>query len=222
VRTTLATFLAAAFLAACGTDDAPERAGQEPAGPPDVAELVCGEDGPELLTPVVRGHPDGVHVRVRNENDYPVEFDFEVTRGDTGGGGAEAPPGSSVQVVPFAAEEVSLGCFAEALDRVELRVIDPGDELKAADPDCEELRSAEFATHLDDRTPRDPVALARLSLRGRGLRQTDHVERAVSLAGEFPVVRVVRGGRVVAKVTFDDIRPNYMSGTVEMCADFAE
>ena len=70
--------------------------------------------------------------------------------------------------------------------------------------------------------PPDPVALARLSLRGKGLRQTDHVERAVSLAGEFPVVRVVRGGRVVAKLTFDDIRPNYMSGTVEMCAEFAE
>jgi hypothetical protein len=222
VRTTLATFLAAAFLAACGTDDAPEQAGKAPAGPPDVAELVCGEDGPELLTPVVRGHADGVHVRVRNENDYPVEFDFEVTRGDTGGGGAEAPPGASVHVVPFAAEEVSIGCVAEALDRVELRVVDPGDELKAADPDCEELRSADFSTPLSDRTPRDPVALARLSLRGKGLRQTDHVERAVSLAGEFPVVRVVRGGRVVAKLTFDDIRPNYMSGTVEMCADFAE
>jgi hypothetical protein len=221
VRTTLA-IVAAALLAACGTDEAPERANQEPADPPDVAELVCGEDGPELLTPVVRGHPDGVHVRVQNENDYPVEFDFEVTRGDTGGGGAEAPPGSSVQVVPFAAEEVSLGCFAEALDRVELRVVDPGDELKAADPDCKELRSAAFATHLNDRTPRDPVALARRYLRGEGLNQTDLVERAISIAGEFPVVRVVRGGRVVAKMTFDDIRPNYMSGTVEMCADFAE
>jgi hypothetical protein len=221
VRTTLA-IVAAALLAACGTDQAPERANQEPADPPDVAELVCGEDGPELLTPVVRGRADGVHVRVQNENEYPVEFDFEVTRGDTGGGGAEAPPGSSVQVVPFAAEEVSLGCFAEALDRVELRVVDPGDELKAADPDCKELRSADFATHLNDRTPRDPVALARLSLRGKGLRQNDHVERAVSLAGEFPVVRVVRGDRVVAKVVFDDVRPNYVSGTVEMCADFAE
>jgi hypothetical protein len=221
VRTTLA-IVAAALLAACGTEEAPERASQEPAGPPDVAELVCGEDGPRLLTPVVRGHSDGVHVRVRNENDYPVEFDFEVTRGDTGGGGAEAPPGASVQVVPFAAEEVSLGCFAEALYRVELRVVDPEDELKAADPDCEELRSAAFATHLNHGEPRDPVALARRSLQAKGLRQTDHVERAVSLAGEFPVVRVVRGGRVVAKVTFDDLRPNYMSGTVEMCADFAE
>lgn len=87
---------------------------------------MCGEDGLELLTPVVRGHPDGVHVRVQDENGYPVEFDFEVIRGDTGGGGAEAPPGASVQVVPFAAEAVSLGCFAEALDRVELRVVDPG------------------------------------------------------------------------------------------------
>jgi hypothetical protein len=222
VRTTLATFLAAAFLAACGTDDAPEQAGQEPAGPPDVAELVCGEDGPELHTPVVRGRADGVHVRVRNENDFPVEFDFEVTRGDTGGGGAEAPPGASVQIVPFAAEVVSIGCAPEALDRVELRVVDPGDELKAADPDCKELRSADFATHLNDRTPRDPVALARRYLRGKGLDQTDLVERAISIASEFPVVRVVRGDRVVAKVVFDDVRPNYVSGTVEMCADFAE
>jgi hypothetical protein len=222
VRTTLATLVAAALLAACGTDDAPEQAGQEPAGPPDVAELVCGEDGPRLLTPVVRGHADGVHVRVQNEYDFPVEFDFEVTHGDTGGGGAEAPPGASVQIVPFAAEVVSIGCAPEALDRVELRVVDPEDELKAADPECKELRSADFATPLSDRTPRDPVALARLSLRGKGLRHTDYVERAVSLAGEFPVVRVVRGGRVVAKLTFDDIRPNYMSGTVEICADFAE
>jgi hypothetical protein len=221
VRTTLA-IVAAALLAACGTNDAPEQADQEPAGPPDVAELVCGEDGPRLLTQVVRGHADGVHVRVRNENDYPVEFDFEVTRGDTGGGGAEAPPGASVQVVPFAAEEVSLGCFAEALDRVELRVVDPGDELKAADPDCEELRSEDFATQVNDRLPRDPVAFALRYLRGKGLHQTDSVERAVSIAEEFPVVRVVRGGRVVAKVVFDNIRPNYVSGTVEMCADFAE
>jgi hypothetical protein len=30
----------------------------------------------------------------------------------------------------------------------------------------------------------------------------------VSIAEEFPVVRVVRGGRVVAKVVFDNIRPN--------------
>jgi hypothetical protein len=221
VRTTL-VIVATALLAACGTNAAPEQADQEPAGPPDVAELVCGEDGPRLLTPVVRGHPDGVHVQVRNENDYTVEFDFEVTRGDTGGGGAEAPPGTSVQVVPFAAEEVSIGCVAEALDRVDLRVVDPGDELKAADPDCKELRSADFATHLNDHTPRDPVALARRYLRGKGLHQTDLVERSVSIAGEFPVVRVVRGGRVVAKVTFDNTGPNSMSGTVEMCADFAE
>lgn len=222
MRTTLAVVVAVALLAACGADDRPEQARQDPGGPPDVAELVCGQDGPKLLTPVVRGQADGVHVRVRNENDYPVEFDFEVTRGDTGGGGAEAPPGTSVQVVPFAAEEVSIGCVPEALDRVELRVVDPEDELKAADPDCKELRSADFATRLNDGIPRGPVALARSYLRGKGLRQTDLVERAVSIAGEFPVVRVVRAGRVVAKVTFDNTGPNYMSGTVEKCADFAE
>jgi hypothetical protein len=222
VRTTFVIVIAAALLAGCGTDDAPEPASEDSGGPPDVAELVCGEAGPKLLTPVVRAHADGVHVRVQNENDYPVEFDFEVTRGDTGGGGAEAPPGTSVQVVPFAAEELSLGCVPDALARVELRVVDPEDELKAADPECKELRSADFATRLNDGISRDPVALARRYLRGKGLRQTDLVERAVSIAGEFPVVRLVRAGRVVAKVTFDNTGPNYMSGTVEMCADLAE
>jgi hypothetical protein len=221
VRTTLA-IVAAALLAACGTDDAPEQAVQDTGRPPDVAELVCGDDGPELLTPVVRGHADGVHVQVRNENDHPVEFDFQVTRGDAGGGGAETPPGTSVQVLPFAVEEVSLGCVHEASDRVELRVVDPGEELKATDPDCKELRSADFATRLNDRMPRDTVAFARRYFRGRGLNETDRVERAASIAGEFPVVRVVRSGRVVAKVVFDNAEPNYMSGTVEMCADFAE
>lgn len=181
MRTTLAILGAAALLAGCGGGGASESADQGPGGPPDVAEVVCGEDGPKLLTPVVRGRSDGVHVRVRNENDFTVAFDFEVTRGDMGAGGAEAPPGTSVQIVPFAAEEVSIGCAPEALDRVELRVIDPEDVLKAADPDCTELRSADFVMRLNDRTPRDPVALARRYLRGKGLRQTDHVERALSV-----------------------------------------
>jgi hypothetical protein len=44
----------------------------------------------------------------------------------------------------------------------------------------------------------------------------------VSIAGELPVVRVVRDGRVVAKVIFDRPAPNRLAGTVETCADFAE
>jgi hypothetical protein len=206
---------AAGVLAACGSEDPQNEAGSE--DPPPVAELVCGSDGPELLTPVVRAQRDGVHVRVRNENDREAEFDYEVTSGDTGGGGSLAPPGTSMHVVPFAAETVSIGCTPEALDRVELRVIDPGDELKGAEPECSDLRSAHFTG-----VGREPVVVARRYLRNRGLRPGDVVEPAVSIAGEFPVVRVVRDGKVVAKLIFDASEGRHLGGTVEMCADFAQ
>lgn len=212
----LVLLAAAAILAGCGTDDSQDRAGSDAANPPRVAELVCRSDGPELITPVVQGQTDGIHVRVLNETDREVEFDFEVTRGDTGGGGSVAPPGTSTHVVPFAAKEVSIGCAPEALDRVELHVVDPDNELKAADPQCTKLRSEDFATN-----GRDPVAVARRYLRGRGLRRTDVVEEAVAIAGEFPVARVVRDGRVVAKVIVDTGGAPTAMATVEMCADFA-
>jgi hypothetical protein len=122
-----------------------------------------------------------------------------------------------MHVVPFAAESVSIGCAPEALDRVELRVVDPGDDLKGADPECSDRRSADFTG-----VGREPVVVARRYLRSRGLRPGDVVEPAVSIAGEFPVVRVVRAGRVVAKLIFDASEARRMGGTVEMCADFGQ
>jgi hypothetical protein len=215
VKGMLLLLATAGVLAACGSEDSQEEAGGE--DPPAVAELVCGSDGPELLTPVVRAQRDGVHVRVRNEKDHEAEFDYEVTSGDTGGGGSLAPSGTSMHVVPFAAESVSIGCAPEALDRVDLRVVDPGDDLKGADPECSDLRSADFTG-----VGREPVVVARRYLRNRGLRPGDVIEPAVSIAGEFPVVRVVRDGRVVAKLIFDASEARRMGGTVEMCADFGQ
>jgi hypothetical protein len=211
---------AAVVAAACGSESATQEAATVTADPPAVAELACN-GGPNLLTPVVRGRADGVHIRVRNETTHEAWLDYEVTQGATGGGGSIAPPGTSQHVIPFAAEEISLGCSPEALDRVELRVVDPGDELRSAELDCTDYRR-------DPPLPPkalkrgNPVAVARLFLRGRGLRPTDVVERAVSIAGEFPKVRVVRKGRVVAAVWFDDPEARHRIGTVEMCADFAE
>ncbi|MDP9490687.1 MAG: hypothetical protein M3P42_00560 [Actinomycetota bacterium] len=213
--------VSAVLLAGCGAEDAVEREAAGNADPPTVAELVCSQKGPELLTPVVRAQADGVHVRVRNEYDHEAEFDYEVTRGDTGGGGSVAPRGTSEHLVPFAAEEVSIGCLAEALDRVDLRVVDPDDALKTAELDCAE-RSGEFVDPERDLRGSNPVALARRYLEGKGLRPTDTVEPAVAIAGELPVVRVVRDGRIVAKVTLDNARPLHTIGTVEACADFAE
>ncbi|HZB35946.1 MAG TPA: hypothetical protein VE440_07745 [Gaiellaceae bacterium] len=90
----LALLAAAALLAACGSDDSPGDAQPSEKEPPTVAELVCS-GGPELLTPIVRGRKDGVHIRLHNETNREVELDFELTRGGTRGGGSVAPPGTS-------------------------------------------------------------------------------------------------------------------------------
>lgn len=207
------------LVAGCGGEQEPAQPGASTADPPGIAELRCSS-GPTLLTPVVRGRSDGVHVRVLNETPRPVELDYELTRGGTGGGGSTAPPGTSEHVIPFAADEISLGCSGEALAQVVLRVVDPDDELKSAELECDAYRRN---PPMPPKTLRggDPVAVARRFLRGRGLRRTDVVERAVPIAGEFATVRVVRNGRVVAALWFDAPDARHGIGTVEMCADFA-
>lgn len=213
---------AAVAVAACGGEQEPAQLAQRGAttNPPDVGDLVCN-GGPQLLTPVVRGRADGVHIRVRNETTHEIWLDYELTRGGTGGGGSVAPPGTSAHVIPFAADEISLGCSPEALDRVALRVVDPRDELKSADLQCTEYRRD---PPVPPKTLKggDRVSVARRFLRAHGLRPTDKVERAVSIAAEVPKVRVVRNGRVVAAVWFDGPPARHGIGTVEMCADFAE
>jgi hypothetical protein len=209
------------LAAGCGGEEASDLRNESDTNPPAVAELVCGDDGPELSTPVVRAQKDGVHIRVRNETDHGVELDYEITRGATGGGGSVAPPGSSEHLIPFGAKEISVGCYAEALDRVDLLVVDPGGELKSA-----ELQCAAY----EPNPPVPPKSLkggervdvVRRFLSGRGLRPTDVVEQALPIADEFETVRVVRNGRVVAAVWFDDPDAVHGIGTVETCTDFAE
>ena len=208
---------AAAVLSGCGDTDTTHQPGATAAERPTVAELVCPST--RLLTPAVRGQPDGVHVRVVNEAGRDLELDYEITRGGTGGGGEGVPPGTSEHVLPFAAEAMSLGCSAEALDRVELRIV--GNEAKSPELECAAY------TRNPPAPPKaleggDPVAVTRRFLRSRGLRATDVVESAVPIAGEFATVRVVRKGRVVAAVWFDNPDAVHGIGTVEACTDFAE
>jgi hypothetical protein len=214
VRGTFALAVALSTLAACGGEAA--RRAEKDSNPPAVAELLC--PGPNLRTPVVRGQADGIRVRVLNDTNREAELDYDITRGGTGGGGSTAPPGWSEHVIPFAADEISIGCSAEALGRVELRVVDPGDKLKSAELEC---KAYARNPPVPPKTLKggDPVAVTRRFLRGRGLRPTDRVERALPIAGEFRTVRVVRGGRVVAAVWFDDPSPDRI-GTVEACTDF--
>ena len=211
---------AALLLAGCGSGIAEDDQNAAKAGAPDVAQLRCS-GGPSLLTPVVRAQKDGVHVRVLNETSREVELDYEITSGGTGGGGSVAPVGPSEHVIPFGAKEISLGCSAEALSRVDLRVVDPNSVLKSPELECKAY-SADPPTPPKGLAGGDPVSVTRRFLRGRGLRRGDVVEPALPIADEFETVRVVRNGRVVAAVWFDDPASRHHVGTVETCTDFQE
>jgi len=92
VKSVVALAIALATVTACGGEEPTRKARQSPT---DVAELVGGAGGPELVTPVAQGRADGVRVRVHNETNREAELDYEVRRGGTGGGGDVAPPGTS-------------------------------------------------------------------------------------------------------------------------------
>lgn len=65
----------------------------------------------------------------------------------------------------------------------------------------------------------DPVKAARAQL-GKQVRSDDVVERAESAGGK-PVVRVVRGGELVAIVRLMRADRGWLVDQVEMCPDFA-
>lgn len=216
MKSVVAPAIALATVTACGGEEPTRKARQSPT---DVAELVGGAGGPELVTPVAQGRADGVRVRVHNETNREAELDYEVRRGGTGGGGDVAPPGTSDHVIPLAAEAISIGCAPRALDRVVLRVVDPADELVSAEPDCTAY-ARNPPVPPTTLAGGEPVSVARRFLRGRGLRPTDRVVRAAPIAGEFEAVSVVRNGRVVASVWFDEPSSRHRIGTVQTCTDF--
>jgi len=74
-------------------------------------------------------------------------------------------------------------------------------------------------------TGADPITLTKSYLRSRGLLERgDTVEAAVSPAPEFPIVRLVRHGRVIGAFWFAQLSPegDFSLDVVQLCPSLAD
>lgn len=189
--------------------------------PAGVAEFTC--DGTGTISPsssVVTAQPDGVHVAIRNTGDTTVSLSIE------GLGGEGADPGQrkeTVWQIPPGATTVSCSKVTDGgagvASSAGLNVVDPNGSYVPAELECatgEVYGSggayADGATGFEG----DPVQVVRDHV--SGIEFDDLIERAGYPDSQRPVIRVVRDGAVVGKVTLrDDGSGGWLDDTVEGC-----
>jgi hypothetical protein len=202
-----------------------------PASPlaPDTALVACTDQGTEVLTPVVRPQPDGVHFRTDNRTNLSLLFDFEASEG--GVFGTNAPPGDH-------AVDADTG-FALAPGEIKVRCADtedpdwpdtPWSTLTVEDPEglwapasvegCD-LVSNGIVDYAQDAVGEqgDPVDIARREL-GGSLEPGDEVRAAGYPESAQPTVAVVRDERVVMVVQYvPDSQGGWLRSETTACAD---
>jgi hypothetical protein len=191
------------------------------AGPAEVAEFTC--DGTGTISPtrsIVAAQPDGVHIAVTNTGNVPVSFSIE------GAGGEGAEPGERKETVwQLPPTSTTVSCSAEHEDSggvatsASLTVVDPEGLFIPADLECANGEAyggtvdyVEGATGFAG----DPLQVARDHV--SGLEFDDLVERAGYPESEQPLIRIVRDGGVVGRVSLrDDGSGGWLNETVEGC-----
>jgi hypothetical protein len=198
---------------------------------PATAVVACTDEGTELLTPVVRPQPDGVHFRTDNRTDRTLTFDIETPGG--GGFGTGAPIG-------YHPVDADAG-FNIAPGTIQVRCADPEDPSWPATPsvtltvdDPEGLWVPGF--QMMDGCDRmsigsldyvqgavgeqgNPVDLAWHDLASR-IEPGDEVRSAGYPEAIQPSVAVIRDDRVVAVAYyFPDSQGGWLLGQVRACAD---
>lgn len=198
----LAGLLIAALAVGCGRRTLPSGDGPV-IDAPDIARVVCADNGTRLETPVVEVQADGIHIRVRNE--ASVRLSFAV--GDIGGGNAE---GEQVWPIPPGAARV--GCWKDTADDpdwVSLEVVDPQRVWVSPELECQSETAVsgegDYGTPPKG-DPRDPVELAREFFENIAgpLGPDDVVEPAGYPEAEIRQVRLARDRRVVAVADYAD------------------
>ncbi len=217
--------------------------GSTGASVPDVARVVCLGSDITVETPVVRAQPDGFHITVVNQGDEEVSFSVfqnvgltpegagDVAVSSGAGGGNGAPPGESSSVWTYPPGTYSLSCAptpepgeAGVAGIGKLEVVDPDGHYVPAELECATGEAygsgAAYAAGGDDAEPTgfagDPVQVARDHV--FGIEFDDVVERAGYPESEQPIIRIVRDGAVVGKVTLrDDGSGSWLDDTVEGC-----
>ena len=206
---TLAVLLAAP---ACGSG---EEAGSgstaaqpqpEPVALPDLARIVCDEQGARVETPAVKPRPDGLHLEIVNETGSERAFSLS---GDDTGLGFGVPPGTTQQVVDLGPGTVAAACNDPANEPTQ-----GGAPLKIVDEDgiwvSTQLACAQqFSQALDyiqgaRGETSDPLEAARTAAEDFALEPDDVFERAGYPEAETARVRLVRGGEPLAVVDLVD------------------
>jgi hypothetical protein len=214
-------------LSACGAAEegspvAATTGESEPAATPDVARVVCDEDGTRLETPSVKPQGDGIHVEVVNNTSG--ERSFSVTSVDGGAGmGLGAPPGTSTQIVDLGPGPLTVSCTDPAVE------VEGGEALEVVDEDgiwvsttlgCPEQFSQvlDYMAGAKGETS-DPIEAARKAVEGYGLEADDVFERAGYPDAETARVRLVRNGENLAVIDLmDDGTGKWLVGMVTGCS----
>ncbi|HEX5824373.1 MAG TPA: hypothetical protein VFY18_07955 [Candidatus Limnocylindrales bacterium] len=182
-------------------------------------ELLVTCDGTRIDMPVpfVRTQPDGIHVRFANGSGQPVDFGMDLASG-LAMLGDSVPAAGGTFTFTFGPGAYRLRC---ADTSGTFAVVDPDRLYRPTVPDCASgSGTAGITDYAEGATgPRGSVLdVARLEL--RGLDPGDIVERAgYPAAIDDVLVRVVRGGRVVAVIKYlDDGHGGWLVGETRTCA----
>lgn len=224
-----AIFVVAVVVAsACGQAE-PQPASEsspESQAAPDVARIECEVNGAQVLTPVVRPQRDGVHLIVRN--DSGMELGFSALDADGGGRGSSAPAGSATYIWPLAPGTLFVKCTDDQVDPSEV----PGAELAVEDdsgiwistrlhPGCRTAStlSSDYVAGAEGERG-SAVEVARKAFEKQGLKAGDVVERAGYPTSDETVVRVTRGGEVIATMSLlDDGAGGWLPSETTACTD---
>jgi hypothetical protein len=200
-------------LTACGAEN---EAG--PGGPaestepeptsalPDVARVVCDENGARLETPAIKPQPDGVHFEVVNETDGERSLAIESAQGT--GVGMGVPAGTSTQILDVEPGDVIVSCSDPTVEPgagEALEVVDEDDIWVSTRLTCAEQFSqvVDYMQGASGETT-DPLEAARKAVESFQLEPDDTFEHAGYPGTDAVRVRMVRDGEPIAVVDLID------------------
>jgi hypothetical protein len=189
--------------------------GSSPIVPLVALEVGCGGTGIQIPTPVVRASADGVHIHVVNTSGAPLDFGIENASG-LAIAGDEVPGASGAYVYTIGTGTYGFTCGQA---RTTFAVVDPDGLYAPLDLSCDSQTKGTTDYAAGATGPHgSPVDIAGREL--RGLLPTDVVESAGYPQASGPhFVRVVRDGRVIAVLGFeDDGHGGWLSGGLQTCA----
>lgn len=216
-------------LTACGAgEDADSGSGgpaestePEPRALPDVARVVCDENGARLETTSVRPQPDGIHLEIVNETDSERSVAIQNAQGT--GTGMGVPAGTSTQIVDVEPGALTVSCTDPATEP------GAGEALEVVDEDgiwvstrlgCAEQFSqvVDYIQGASGETT-DPLEAAKKAVEGFGLEPDDVFERAGYPDTDTARVRMVRDGEPIAVVDLiDDGTGKWLVSMVTGCS----